>query len=55
MSDERKPPKKETDISVESRLETVEKPDLAADLFARILRAVRGEKADQERKRNDAA
>jgi hypothetical protein len=39
-------------IAVSNRLVTVRDAARAADLFARILRAVRAEKADQERNRN---
>jgi hypothetical protein len=40
-------------VNITNRLVIVEDAKAAADLFSRILRAVRGEKADQERSRND--
>jgi hypothetical protein len=39
-------------IAVSNRLVTVQDTARAADLFARILRAVRAEKADQEKNCN---
>jgi hypothetical protein len=49
------PPEQHINVNVTNRLVTVEDPRAAADLFSLILRAVRGEKADQEKKRNDSA
>jgi hypothetical protein len=40
------------DIAVSNRLATVQDTARSADLFGRILRAVRGERADQEKNGN---
>jgi hypothetical protein len=49
------PTEQRINVNVTNRLVIVEDARAAADLFSRILRAVRGERADREKKGNDSA